>query len=175
MRDIRVCGTTLAGRTRETRTHRSPPSGVAAVTLLLLSVLAGGCSREVPAPATRDQRCTTAPAPRSVRPSRREPERNAYFGDVHVHTAGRLTRHQCSRTTPTDAYAWAQAGDHQQRLGRQDPDPDAARLLHGAEHAEFMGVFNQMSNPRVRSARRAGQGRQLARPVVRCRHFRRPA
>ena len=40
-----------------------PTSGAAAVTLLLLSVLAGGCSREVPAPATpATSAATTAPA-----------------------------------------------------------------------------------------------------------------
>jgi len=87
-----------------------PPSGAGAATLLLLSVLAGGCSREAPTPATpATSAATEAPASpaASDRPAA-NPERNAYFGDVHVHTGWSFDAFtNGSRTTPTDAYGWA--------------------------------------------------------------------
>jgi len=88
-----------------------PPSGATAATLLLLGVLVGGCSREAPAPATPVVSAATA-APASPAASDRpaaNPERNAYFGDVHVHTGWSFDAFtNGSRATPTDAYAWAQ-------------------------------------------------------------------
>jgi len=87
-----------------------PPSGAGAATLLLLSVLAGGCSREAPTPATpATSAATEAPASpaASDRPAA-NPERNAYFGDVHVHTGWSFDAFtNGSRATPTDAYGWA--------------------------------------------------------------------
>jgi len=76
------------------------------------------------------------------------PENNAYFGDVHVHTGwsfDALTNG--SKTTPTDAYAWAQG---RPITGSGGPDMQLKTPLDFymvADHAEYMGVFNQMSNP----------------------------
>jgi hypothetical protein len=80
------------------------------------------------------------------------PLRNAYFGAVHIHTSYSFDAFTNGTiTTPSDAYEWAQ--------GRPIP---ASRFAPGktikvvtpldfyavADHAEFMGVFNKMSDPR---------------------------
>jgi hypothetical protein len=128
-----------------------PPSGATAATLLLLGVLVGGCSREAPAPATPAVSATTA-APASPAPSDRpaaNPERNAYFGDVHVHTGWSFDAFtNGSRATPTDAYAWAQGQEiTNSGMGGKIQIQTPLDFYMVAEHAEFMGVFNQLSNP----------------------------
>lgn len=76
------------------------------------------------------------------------PENNAYFGNVHVHTSwsfDALTNGSLS--TPSDAYAWAQG---KVITGSGGPDMQIKTPLDFymvSDHAEYMGVFNQMSNP----------------------------
>ncbi len=80
------------------------------------------------------------------------PLRNAYFGAVHIHTSYSFDAFTNGTiTTPSDAYEWAQ--------GKPIP---ASKLAPGrtikvvtpldfyavADHAEFMGVFNKMSDPK---------------------------
>jgi hypothetical protein len=98
-------------------------------------------------PATTSTAPAPASAPASALPPA-NPENSAYFGDVHVHTGwsfDALTNG--SRTTPTDAYAWAQG---RPITGSGGPDMQLKTPLDFymvADHAEYMGVFNQMSNP----------------------------
>jgi hypothetical protein len=76
------------------------------------------------------------------------PDNNVYFGAVHVHTSwsfDALTNG--SKTTPMDAYAWAQG---KPITGSGGPDMQIKTPLDFymvSDHAEYMGVFNQMSNP----------------------------
>ena len=76
------------------------------------------------------------------------PENNVYFGAVHVHTSWSFDGFtNGSKTTPTDAYAWAQG---KPITGSGGPDIQIRTPLDFymvSEHAEFMGVFNQMANP----------------------------
>ena len=65
-----------------------------------------GCSKSPPAekPAASDKPAASA----SDRPPP-NPENNAYFGDVHVHTGWSFdAMTNGSKTAPMDAYAWAQ-------------------------------------------------------------------
>lgn len=77
------------------------------------------------------------------------PERNAYFGAVHVHTSLSFDAFtNGSRTTPADAYAWAQG----QAITSSGHGPEikiATPLDFYAvsDHAEMLGVFRQMANP----------------------------
>ncbi len=127
-------------------------TGVAVVTLVMLGVLVGGCSREASAPATPAASAVAdAPAPAAAaldRPAA-NPERNAYFGDVHVHTSWSFDAFtNGSRTTPTDAYAWAQGKEiTNSGVGGKIQVQTPLDFYMVAEHAEFMGVFNQMSDP----------------------------
>jgi hypothetical protein len=121
-----------------------------AARLVLLSIaglaVLGGCSRE-PAPKEGEakpvaqQPATTLPPP--------NPERNAYFGAVHVHTGWSfdgLTNG--SKTTPTDAYAWAQGKEiTNSGIGGKIQIRTPLDFYMVSDHAEYMGAFNQMSNP----------------------------
>jgi hypothetical protein len=153
-----------------------PSSGVAAATLLLVSVLAGGCSREAPAPAAPAiSAATEAPASpaASDRPAA-NPERNAYFGDVHVHTGWSFDAFtNGSRATPTDAYAWAQGQEiTNSGMGGKIQIQTPLDFYMVAEHAEFMGVFNQMSNPdSPLSKTELAKGVNSPDPVVRMQTF----
>lgn len=77
------------------------------------------------------------------------PERNAYFGAVHVHTGwsfDALTNG--SKTTPSDAYAWAQGREiTNSGVGGKIQIRTPLDFYMVSDHAEYMGVFNQMSNP----------------------------
>lgn len=76
------------------------------------------------------------------------PENNVYFGNVHVHTSWSFDGFtNGSKTTPNDAYAWAQG---KVITGSGGPDIQIKTPLDFymvSDHAEFMGVFNQMANP----------------------------
>ena len=128
-----------------------PCLGTAAATILALGVLLGGCSRqaptaETPATGTDADAAATAAAPPRPAPN---PDRNAYFGDVHVHTGWSFDAFtNGSRATPTDAYAWAQGREiTNSGFGGKIQIQTPLDFYMVAEHAEFMGVFNQMSNP----------------------------
>ena len=76
------------------------------------------------------------------------PENNAYFGNVHIHTSWSFDGFtNGSKTTPTDAYAWAQG---KLITGSGGPEMQIKTPLDFymvADHAEYMGIFNQMANP----------------------------
>ncbi|NJD32739.1 MAG: DUF3604 domain-containing protein [Gammaproteobacteria bacterium] len=156
-----------------------PSSGAAAATLLLLGVLAGGCSRQGQAPAAPASPASTAAteAPSSPAASDRpaaNPERNAYFGDVHVHTSWSFDAFtNGSRTTPVDAYAWAQGKEiTNSGFGGKIQIQTPLDFYMVAEHAEFMGVFNQMSNPESPlSKTELAKGVNSPDPVVRMQTF----
>ncbi len=77
------------------------------------------------------------------------PERNAYFGDVHVHTSLSFDAFtNGTRTTPKDAYDWAQ-GQTITSSGQGEPMRIRTPLdfYMVADHAEMLGVFRQMANP----------------------------
>ena len=69
----------------------------------------GACSKkEAAAPMAETQATQSAPANTTDLPPA-NPDNNAYFGDVHVHTGWSFDAFtNGSKTTPTDAYAWAQ-------------------------------------------------------------------
>lgn len=120
----------------------------AALALCMAGVLAG-CARKEPAPATD---ADSAAAPAAAQPADRpppNPERNAYFGDVHVHTGWSFDAFtNGSKTTPTDAYAWAQGKEiTNSGVGGKIQLQTPLDFYMVADHAEFMGVFNQMANP----------------------------
>ena len=68
---------------------------------------------------------------------------------MHVHTSWSFDAFtNGSRTTPTDAYAWAQGKEiTNSGFGGKIQTQTPLDFYMVAEHAEFMGVFNQMSNP----------------------------
>ena len=76
------------------------------------------------------------------------PENNAYFGAVHVHTSWSFDGFtNGSLTTPTDAFAWAQGKPITGSGGPEMQTKTPLDFYMVSEHAEMMGVFNQMLNP----------------------------
>ncbi|MCB9730296.1 MAG: DUF3604 domain-containing protein [Deltaproteobacteria bacterium] len=83
------------------------------------------------------------------------PLRNAYFGDLHVHTALSLDANlQGTRLTPTDAYRFARG----EEVGIQPHDADGNPLRHiqltrpldfaaVTDHAEFLGTVAGCTTP----------------------------
>ena len=107
-----------------------------------------GCQKKEPPAATAQPAAPAASAPvASVLPPP-NPENNAYFGAVHVHTGWSFDAFtNGSKTTPSDAYAWAQG---KAITGSGGPEMQLKTPLDFymvSDHAEFMGVFNQMENP----------------------------
>ena len=110
-----------------------------------MAIVVGACSPAPPAAPSPAPAAATAPVT-SLPPA--NPENNAYFGDVHVHTGwsfDALTNG--SKTTPTDAYAWAQGKAITGSGGPEMQIKTPLDFYMVADHAEYMGVFNQMSNP----------------------------
>jgi hypothetical protein len=117
----------------------------AAVAVLTLAA----CSKqpEAPQPPAAAPRVAAAPAA-TARPAP-NPERNAYFGDVHVHTGWSFDAFtNGSKTTPADAYAWAQGKEiSNSGVGGKIQIQTPLDFYMVSDHAEFMGIFNQMGNP----------------------------
>jgi len=76
------------------------------------------------------------------------PERNAYFGDLHVHTSWSFDAYvDGTRTTPDHAYRYAK--------GEAIPDRDGTMVTIGTpldfmavtDHAEYLGVLKRMEDP----------------------------
>jgi len=110
------------------------------VALSILVVLASSCGQ--PQPESQ-----TAAAPSKA--GEPNPLKNAYFGDLHVHTTYSFDAFIFgTRTTPDDAYRYAkgEAIDHAagftMQLAGGPLDFQAV-----ADHAEFIGVFRAMADP----------------------------
>jgi hypothetical protein len=76
------------------------------------------------------------------------PENNAYFGVVHVHTGWSFDgMTNGSKTTPMDAYAWAQGKAITGSGGPEMKIKTPLDFYMVSDHAELMGVFNRMTDP----------------------------
>jgi hypothetical protein len=130
---------------RERRTHGS-------AALLAIGLLVA-CGQE-PTAQTPAREPEAAPAPMAEpeapsSPSAAGPERNVYFGAVHVHTSysfDAFTNGTVSK--PSDAYAWAKgkpiAGN---KAGLQLQIQTPLDFYAVSDHAEMMGVFPRMADP----------------------------
>jgi len=114
----------------------------ATVTMLALSSCSKAPESQKPAAAGGSEGATQALPPPN-------PLRNAYFGAVHVHTGWSFDAFtNGSKTVPMDAYAWAQGKEiTNSGVGGKIQIRTPLDFYMVADHAEFMGVFNQMSNP----------------------------
>ena len=87
----------------------------------------------------------TAPNPVNLKVN---PDRDAYFGDLHLHTTNSFDAYMLmgTKTTPEQAYAFAK-GDTIDYLGQPVKRSEPLDFLAVTDHSENIGVFNQLDDP----------------------------
>jgi hypothetical protein len=127
--------------------HLVPNTKTVASVVCIALLGLGGCTKPAEETASGDAK-SVAQRPEATLPAP-NPERNVYFGAVHVHTSWSfdgLTNG--SKTTPSDAYAWAQGKEiTNSGIGGKIQIRTPLDFYMVSDHAEYMGAFNQMSNP----------------------------
>ena len=124
---------------------------------LALALVLAACGGETPAPEASEPVqtpvATTSPATKPTAPATLEiatnPDKNAYFGDLHIHTSNSFDAFIFgTRTSPDDAYRFAKGetiahnGGFEIKL--EGPPLD---FLAVTDHGEYMGVLPAMANP----------------------------
>ncbi len=97
-------------------------------------------------PAQAAQESTEAAAPGAIKVN---PDRDAYFGDLHLHTTDSFDAYVLmgTRTTPDEAYKFAR-GDTINYLGQPIKRSEPLDFLAVTDHSENIGVFNQLDDPK---------------------------
>src|SRR4051794_8124995 len=115
----------------------------ACIAVCLLCIFAVSCENKNTIPAGGG---AGTGAPTSARPAA-NPLKNAYFGDLHLHTSYSMDAFAFgARTTPEDSYRYAMGekvdyfGQPQKRLASLD-------FLAVTDHAEYLGSVRESINP----------------------------
>src|SRR5208283_4792410 len=116
----------------------------AAATLILSFV---GCSTKEPQATTAPQQKDTAqPTSAEARPPR-NPLKNAYFGDLHLHSGYSMDAFAFgTRTTPEDSYKYAM-GETVEYMGKPQKRNAPLDFLAVTDHAEYLGVVRDTIDP----------------------------
>jgi ABC-type Fe3+-hydroxamate transport system substrate-binding protein len=116
-----------------------------AATSILLAVAA--CSKnnsETPAATQSSQAQSTQPT--EAKPPR-NPLKNAYFGDLHLHTSYSMDAFAFgTRTTPEDSFKYAM-GETVEYMGKPQKRIAPLDFLAVTDHAEYLGVVRETINP----------------------------
>jgi hypothetical protein len=118
---------------------------LAAVSVALALVLAG-CNAKPAAPAKQEATTPASPAASESRPA---PNllRNAYFGDLHLHTSYSMDAFAfTTRTTPEDSFKYAM-GETVEYMGKPQKRIAPLDFLAVTDHAEYLGVVRQTIDP----------------------------
>ena len=118
------------------------------LSLLIAALLAIGACQKKEAPvaaAPADSgTATTAAAPAAPAAN---PLRNAYFGDLHLHTGYSMDAFAMStRTTPEDSYRYAM-GETVEYFGKPQKRLAPLDFLAVTDHAEYLGVVRDTIDP----------------------------
>ena len=109
--------------------------------LLLLAAALAGCGQEAPPPAVPAAPAATPPAP----PIESNPNRNAYFGDLHIHTQYSFDAFLFgTRATPDDAYAFAKGGALKHAGGFEMRLRKPLDFAGVTDHATYLGMLPVM-------------------------------
>ena len=113
--------------------------------LSLVCTLQVGCNKEV---ATKAPEPMGGAAPQSAeaRPAA-NPLKNAYFGDLHLHSSYSMDAFAFgTRTTPEDSFKYAM-GEPVEYLGKMWKRNAPLDFLAVTDHAEYLGVVRESINP----------------------------
>lgn len=122
---------------------------------LACTALLGGCSDNTPT-APETGQVAEAPAPFPAQAAEAEPartagfssERNAYFGDLHVHTMYSFDAFIFGTTSsPDDAYEFARGGSITHPAGFEMQLQVPLDFYRVTDHAFYIGVLREMANP----------------------------
>jgi hypothetical protein len=105
-----------------------------------------GCNKQgVETPAAAPNAAQTQPAP-DARPAP-NPLKNAYFGDLHLHSGYSMDAFALgTRTTPDDAYRYAM-GETVDYFGKPQKRAAPLDFLALTDHAEYLGVAPETIDP----------------------------
>jgi hypothetical protein len=117
-------------------------TGLGLVSLTILALVAFVAARN----ATHSG---SAPAEKGEKPAQGAPVRNAYFGDLHVHTVWSNDAYNTGvRTTPDDAYHYAKGEGirlHNDEMVKLIKPLD---FMGVTEHAEYQGIMSRLQDPK---------------------------
>ena len=123
---------------------------------LLLTMLVGwslvGCDRQVSTPedVPVTEASVASPSTASIEIPH-NPNKNAYFGDTHIHTVLSFDAYiMGTRRTPDDAYAFAKGAaiEHASGFAMQMSKP--LDFLAVSDHAFYLGMMRELGNPEGR-------------------------
>ncbi len=110
------------------------------VSCLVLAASAVACASPSTEPSAENE-------PSSVRASRAPADRQAYFGDTHVHTKFSFDAYIFgTRATPDDAYRFAKGEPLAHASGLEMKLRSPLDFLAVSDHATYLGMFEQMDN-----------------------------
>jgi len=90
---------------------------------------------------------TSAPASASSTRPPANPLKNAYFGDLHLHTSYSMDAFAFgTRTTPEDSYRYAM-GESVEYFGKPQKRQQPLDFLAVTDHAEYLGAVRESINP----------------------------
>jgi len=96
-------------------------------------------------PGDKATRTVTSTAPALSPPN---PDKNAYFGDLHLHTSYSMDAFAfTTRTTPADSFKYAM-GEEVEYLGKKVRRHAPLDFLAVTDHAEYLGVVRQTIDPK---------------------------
>src|SRR5215469_10844214 len=114
--------------------------------ILLGLLLDTGCTKSQAVGSASGASGATAPQS-SEAATPRNPLRNAYFGDLHLHTSYSMDAFAFgTRTTPEDSFKFAM-GEPVEYFGKTWKRVAPLDFLAVTDHAEYLGVVRETTNP----------------------------
>ena len=117
---------------------------------LAISLSIFACSNEKTAiESNKEKSATSNQQPATERTAGYSESKNAYFGDLHVHTSWSFDAFIYNvRTTPTDAYDFASGKPIDHVSGNKIQLGRPLDFMAVTDHSEYMGVMKQMLDPK---------------------------
>ena len=126
--------------------------GTAALVASALVTL-GACEQSAPAPEPKKAEAPAAAAKPVASPAAQapqpNPERNAYFGETHIHTSWSVDAWVMGNrlTGPADALAYAQGATIEHPMGFDIKIDTPLDFMGVTDHSEYVGVTRQANTP----------------------------